>query len=68
MNCKDCFWCTLNNSYSSNKVCCNRNSKNFNKIFTSEEINNMICEDVETEQAVDYRNMTAWQFANKYYN
>ena len=41
MNCKDCYWCKLNNALSDEKICCN--------------------------EAVDYRNMTAWEFASRYY-
>lgn len=36
-------------------------------VFTNEVAEQMECEDAETQQAVDYRNMTPWQFASKYY-
>lgn len=65
MNCNECYWCTLNDG--TNYVCCNRDSENYNKIFTSEEIENVKCEDAETERAIDYQKMTPWQFASKYY-
>lgn len=67
MGCKDCYWCTLNKPTGNEMVCCNQESKNYNKIFTKEEVETMECEDAETKQAVDYRNMTPWQFASKYY-
>ena len=67
MKCSECYWCTLNHKLSDEKVCCNQESKNYNKIFTKEETETMNCEDAETKQAVDYRNMTPWEFASRYY-
>jgi len=67
MKCKECYWCTLNHALSDEYVCCNKESDNYNKLFTEQEIETMDCDDAETEQAVDYRNMTPWNFASKYY-
>ena len=67
MKCSECYWCTLNNSIGNEMVCCNQASENYNKIFTKEETETMDCEDAETKQAVEYRNMTAWEFASRYY-
>lgn len=67
MKCSECYWCTLNHELSDEKVCCNQESKNYNKIFTKEETEKMDCEEAETKQAVDYRNMTPWEFASRYY-
>lgn len=67
MKCSDCYWCKLCHALSNEKVCCNSESENYNKIFPKEEAENMGCEAGETRQAVDYRNMTAWEFASKYY-
>lgn len=67
MKCNECYWCTLNHALSNERVCCNQESKNYNKIFTKEETENIECEDAETERAIDYQKMTPWQFASKYY-
>ena len=53
MGCKDCYWCTLNKPTGNEMVCCNQESKNYNKIFTKEEVETMECEDAETKQAVN---------------
>lgn len=67
MKCNECYWCALDSALSNERVCCNQESKNYNKIFTEEETETMDCEDAETKQAVDYRNMTPWEFASRYY-
>lgn len=67
MKCSECYWCALNKLIGNEMVCCNQESENYNKIFTKEETETMECEDAETKQAVDYRNMTPWQFASRYY-
>lgn len=68
MKCNECYWSELNNPFDVNKrCCCNQKSENYNKIFTGEEIELMDCEDGETKQAVDYANMTPWEFASRYY-
>ena len=67
MNCNECYWSTLEHVLSDKKVCCKRESKNYNKIFTNEEIKTMDCEDAETKREVDYKNMTPWEFASRYY-
>lgn len=67
MKCNECYWCTLNHALSNEKVCCNEKSENYNKLFPKEEAENRGCELGETKIAVDYRNMTAWEFASRYY-
>lgn len=67
MNCNDCYWCVLNHTPSNTFVCCNEKSNSYNQIFQKEDIKTKSCNNGETRQAVDYRNMTAWQFASKYY-
>lgn len=67
MKCNECYWCVLNKPLDSEKVCCNQESENYNKIFTEEKTKTKECKDAETRQVVDYRTMTPWQFASKYY-
>lgn len=67
MNCKDCYWSKPKDSSNNEKICCNEESKNYNKTFTPEQIRAMKCDDAETKQAVDYRRMTPWEFACRYY-
>ena len=67
MVCKECYWCTLNHALGREMVCCNQESENYNKIFTEEEAKTIGCENAETRREVDYKNMTAWEFASKYY-
>lgn len=67
MKCNECYWCTSNNALSKEMVCCNKESENYNKPFPKEELENYGCEEGESEREVDYGNMTAWQFASKYY-
>lgn len=67
MSCKECYWCKQEIPLGSERVCCNKNSENYNKIFPEEEASERNCELAETKQAVDYREMTAWEFAVKYY-
>lgn len=67
MDCKGCYWCESNNALGEEKVCCNEKSMNYNQVFTKERLEKSGCEYGETKQAVDYRNMTAWEFASRYY-
>lgn len=67
MKCSECCWCTKSETTNTEIVCSNKESENYNKVFTNEVAEQMECEDAETQQAVDYRNMTPWQFASKYY-
>lgn len=67
MKCINCYWCGLNNPLDNERVCCNQESENYNKIFTKEETETMECKDAENEKSVDYKNMNAWQFASKWY-
>lgn len=67
MKCSECYWCALNHALSDKVVCCNEKSSNYNQLFPKEEREIMGCDEGETKQAVDYRNMTAWEFASKYY-
>ncbi len=67
MSCKECYWCKKETPLGSKRVCCNENSPNCNKVFSEQEASKRGCELAETQQAVDYREMTAWEFAAKYY-
>jgi len=67
MKCNECYWCALNSSFDNKRVCCKQDSENYNKIFTKEETEVTECKDAETKQAVDYKNMTPWEFASRYY-
>lgn len=67
MKCSECYWCELNHPLSNEKICCNQESENYNMLFPKEEANDRGCEHGESREAVDYRNMTAWEFASKYY-
>ena len=67
LTCEDCYWCGPVLDSDSKKRCCNQSSANCDRVFSLEEAKIMECDDAETERAVDYRNMTAWQFASKYY-
>lgn len=67
MKCSECYWCTLNSPTGSDVVCCNRASENYNKVFSEKVSQETECEDAESERAVDYRELTPWQFASKYY-
>lgn len=66
MTCKDCYWYKQETALSQKRLCCNKNSKYYNQVL-SEEVEIAGCKCAETKQAVDYREMTAWQFAAKYY-
>lgn len=66
MKCNECYYCVLNKPSGSEKVCCNQESENYNKIFTKKEIETMECKDVETKQAINYRNRHLG-FASHYY-
>ncbi len=67
MKCKNCGWCYLNSALSTDKVCCNPESINYNNIISEEQIEESGCDKGETIEAIDYKNMTAWEFASKYY-
>lgn len=64
MNCSECYWCNANLK---KMTCGNPESENYNKSFSKDKIENMGCNAGETKKAVDYKNMTAWEFASKYY-
>lgn len=67
ITCSECYWCSLSHALSDQKVCCNNESEHYNQEFPKGEASKRGCNVGETQQAVDYRNMTAWQFASKYY-
>jgi len=67
MKCKECFWCALNTAIGRDHVCCNKESKHYNSLLTESQINQDACDSAETEQAHDYKTLTPWQFASKYY-
>ena len=64
MRCKECYWCNNLGTY---KVWRNKESKNNNTVLKKEDTENLECKDAESVVAVDYRNMTPWEFAVKYY-
>lgn len=65
--CNECYWSRRVSATSEEQVCCNENSEHYNEVFPKEESMERGCEEGETRKAIDYRNMTAWQFASKYY-
>ena len=67
MKCSECYWSALNTPAGSDRVCCNKDSGRYNEIIPEEDAKRCGCEQGESEQAVDYRTMTPWQFACKYY-
>ena len=67
MSCIDCYWSALNSGTSSDRVCCNKESEHYNEVISKEDAKKSGCDAGESEQAVDYRNLTAWDFAVKYY-
>lgn len=67
MRCHECCWSALNAATGTDRVCCNRLSTNYNRIISADAAAREGCEHGETRQAVDYRTMTPWEFACKYY-
>jgi len=67
MMCADCYWAILNSAVSIDMVCCNAESPNYNNIFKKEDATKFGCDCGESQEAVDYRTMNAWEFASKYY-
>ncbi|KAI4445303.1 hypothetical protein C823_007810 [Eubacterium plexicaudatum ASF492] len=67
MNCRDCYWSKTNNILTDEEICCNENSSYYNQIISTEKVEQNGCENGETKQTVDYKNMTAWEFASRYY-
>lgn len=67
MRCCDCYWAMLNFAGSTDRVCCNKKSENYNKVFSEEELKKSGCGCGESEVAIDYRTLTPWEFAKKYY-
>lgn len=67
MKCSECYWSAPNAATGHERVCCNKDSERYNEIIPEEEAARAGCERGESEQAVDYRTMTPWQFACKYY-
>lgn len=67
MKCNKCYWCEENCAFSKDMICCNEDSENYSKLFPKEKLENYGCEKGETEEEFDYRNMTPWKFASKYY-
>lgn len=66
-SCVNCGWCVINNPLKNDKVCCNTKSPNYNNIFFNDEAKQKTCNEMESQQAVDYVRMNAWEFASKYY-
>ena len=74
LNCSECYWCALGPNATDDhihdnieKVCLNGDSEHCRVKFKRKESFNRGCEHGETREAIDYKNMTAWEFANKYY-
>lgn len=67
MNCCECYYSKLNHGLSKEKICCNQESSNYNRIFQEYECVNCGCDKGVSTEEFDYKNMTAWQFASKYY-
>lgn len=68
MKCVECYWLAKNSTIGLDMVCCNKKSGNYNKIFSKEDVEKSGCDCGESKEAVDYRTLTPWQFASKYYN
>jgi len=67
MKCSECYWCALNYALSDKVVCCNEKSKNYNQIFSKQERKIRGCDEGQIRREVDYKNITALEFASKYY-
>ncbi len=67
MRCAECYWAVLNSAVSIDMVCCNIKSPNYNKILGKEGNERFECNCGESQEAVDYRTMSPWDFASKYY-
>lgn len=67
MECAECYWSAPNTATGSGRVCCNKDSPRYNEVIPKDETARTGCGQGESEQAVDYRTMTPWQFACKYY-
>lgn len=67
MTCEECYWCQPEAALGESMVCCNKDSEFYLKVFPKEEVTKRGCDLAETQQAVDYRELTPWQFASKYY-
>lgn len=67
MDCIECYWSAPDTAAGTGRVCRNRDSGRYGKTIPAADAGRAGCEKGETEQAVDYRTMTPWQFACKYY-
>ena len=67
MKCSECGWSAPNKATGSERVCCNKGSGRYNEVMNKETAEHTGCEQGESQQAIDYRNMTPWDFACKYY-
>lgn len=67
MRCIECYWSSLNTVGGSARVCCNKDSDHYNRVLSKEDAERDGCDSGESEQAVDYRRLNAWEFAKKYY-
>lgn len=53
LECYYCFWCDDVRFSSSDIVCGNPSSENYNKVFTLSEAYSLDCRDVQTEMETD---------------
>lgn len=67
MTCSECIWCALNSPARPDRICCNVKSPNYNQTIPALLTDEMGCDAGESKREHDYRNMTPWQFASKYY-
>ena len=67
MKCTECGWHTLNTALKTDRVCCNQESEKYNQIMTEDEFKTKSCDNGESQEAIDYHNMSPWGFASKYY-
>lgn len=50
MKCNECYWCAPNNALGKEMVCCNKESVNYNKLFSKEGLENYGCETDSEEE------------------
>lgn len=67
MKCTECYWSSLNTACCGDRVCCNTSSKNYNKVFSAEEIKEAGCDQGELQEEVEFGNLTAWEYLFNYY-
>ena len=66
IECRHCSACETADGH--RKTCGNPLSPRYNQVMTEDMAGRISCDMQETQQAYDYRHLTPWEFANKYYN